>query len=57
MRTITPTVDFEAEVCGTRVVTYDTGGCWETIKRSDCTTVLMGQLELARNVICDSNGA
>ena len=27
-----PTVNLEAEACGTPVVTYDTGGCRETIK-------------------------
>ena len=27
-----PTVNLEAEACGTSVVTYDTGGCSETVK-------------------------
>lgn len=27
-----PTVNLEAQACGTRVITYDTGGCRETIK-------------------------
>ena len=27
-----PTVNLEAEACGTPVVTYDTGGCSETIE-------------------------
>lgn len=27
-----PTVNLEAEACGTPVVTYDTGGCRETIR-------------------------
>lgn len=26
-----PTVNLEAQACGTRVVTYDTGGCRETM--------------------------
>ncbi len=52
-----PTVNLEAEACGTRVVTYDTGGCRETIKSPESRTVLVGQLELARKAICDSNGA
>lgn len=26
-----PTVNLEAEACGTPVVTYDTGGCFETL--------------------------
>lgn len=30
-----PTVNLEAEACGTPVVTYDTGGCAETIQRED----------------------
>lgn len=29
-----PTVNLEAEACGTPVVTYDTGGCRETITSS-----------------------
>lgn len=28
-----PTVNLEAEACGTTVVTYDTGGCKETVRR------------------------
>ena len=28
-----PTVNLEAEACGTSVVTYDTGGCSETVRR------------------------
>ena len=32
-----PTVNLEAEACGTPVVTYNTGGCAETITRSDST--------------------
>ena len=34
-----PTVNLEAEACGTRVITYDTGGCKETLKRCDSCTV------------------
>ena len=34
-----PTVNLEAEACGTRVVCYDTGGCCETLSRSDSTIV------------------
>ena len=30
-----PTVNLEAESCGTPVITYDTGGCRETVLRSD----------------------
>lgn len=34
-----PTVNLEAEACGTRVVTYDTGGCRETVYRADSHVV------------------
>lgn len=34
-----PTVCLEAEACGTRVVTYDVGGCKETISRDDSVAV------------------
>ena len=27
-----PTVNLEAEACGTPVITYDTGGCRETLR-------------------------
>ena len=34
-----PTVNLEAEACGTSVVTYDTGGCAETVQRGDSRVV------------------
>ena len=34
-----PTVNLEAEACGTPVVTYDTGGCRETIKMNGSKAV------------------
>ena len=34
-----PTVNLESEACGTAVLTYDTGGCAETIKRKDSLVV------------------
>ena len=34
-----PTVNLEAEACGTPVVTYDTGGCVETVRRGDSCVV------------------
>lgn len=40
-----PTVNLEAEACGTRVLTYDTGGCRETIKRKDSRYVETGRVE------------
>lgn len=40
-----PTVNLEAEACGTRVITYRTGGAPETIKRPDSVAVEAGNLE------------
>ena len=37
-----PTVNLEAEACGTRVVTYNTGGCAETIHRPDSIVIEPG---------------
>lgn len=34
-----PTVNLEAEACGTSVVTYDTCGCSETVRRGDSVVV------------------
>ena len=34
-----PTVNMEAEACGTKVITYDIGGCRETIHRSDSQAI------------------
>lgn len=39
-----PTVNLEAEACGTRVITYRTGGAPETIKRPDSVAVKAGNL-------------
>ena len=35
-----PTVNLEAESCGTDVVTYDVGGCCETVKRHGSAVVV-----------------
>ena len=40
-----PTVNLEAEACGTPVVTYGAGGCPETIVRPDSVAVPVGDLE------------
>ena len=40
-----PTVNLEAEACGTPVITYATGGAPETIKRADSVTVRVGDIE------------
>lgn len=37
-----PTVNLEAEACGTPVVTYDTGGCAETIGLVEGSTTVEG---------------
>ena len=34
-----PTVNLEAEACGTPVITYDTGGCRETVSRAGSSVV------------------
>ncbi|SDA73487.1 Glycosyl transferases group 1 [Butyrivibrio sp. INlla18] len=47
-----PTVNMEAEACGTPVITYDTGGCKETIKSQD-SKVIPQNVEALRNAICD----
>lgn len=44
-----PTVNLEAEACGTPVVTYDTGGCAETIRLSG-SAVTMGY-EVFRQIV------
>lgn len=40
-----PTVNLEAEACGTPVITYDTGGCRETVKLENSLVVQRGGLE------------
>lgn len=40
-----PTVNLEAEACGTPVVTYDAGGSRETVKRADSCVIEVGDLE------------
>ena len=42
-----PTVNLEAEACGTPVVTYDTGGCRETVK-DDRSIVVEGYADAVR---------
>ena len=49
-----PTVNLEAEACGTRVVTYDTGGCRETINNPDSRTVLVGQISMVYTLITEN---
>ena len=40
-----PTVNLEAEACGTPVITYNTGGCAETIKNSCSITIGTGNID------------
>ena len=37
-----PTVNLEAESCGTPVITYNTGGCAETLHRTDSLVIPVG---------------
>lgn len=46
-----PTVNLEAESCGTRVVTYNTGGCAETIRREDSRVVDVGDYAVVTRLI------
>lgn len=39
-----PTVNLEAEACGTRVVTYDTGGCRETLRSVNAKCISIGSV-------------
>ncbi len=50
-----PTVNLEAEACGTDVVTYDVGGCRETISRYGSKAV--SGFEEACTEICKLTGA
>lgn len=45
-----PTVNLEAEACGTPVVTYDTGGCRETVQNADSRVV--AQYDDAVKLLC-----
>ena len=38
-----PTVNLEARACGCKIVTYDTGGCAETVEGYDGAVVLRGE--------------
>ena len=40
-----PTVNLEAQACGTRVITYDTGGCRETLYKEDSVLIEAGKVE------------
>ena len=42
-----PTVNLEAEACGTPVLTYGAGGAAETLKRPDSTVIPVGDIDTA----------
>ena len=46
-----PTVNLEAEACGTPVITYDTGGAPETIQRKDSHAIKCGDVGSAKGLI------
>ena len=46
-----PTVNLEAEACGTRVVTYDTGGCRETIRSPESVVIPVGDYQKLQNLV------
>ena len=46
-----PTVNLEAEACGTPVITYDVGGCRETIRLNDSKCVSKKNIEEIYNLI------
>lgn len=46
-----PTVNLEAEACGTPVITYNAGGSPETIKRKDSHIIKCGDIESVKNLL------
>ena len=46
-----PTVNLEAEACGTPVITYDAGGCPETVKDARSHVVKCGDIERVKALI------
>lgn len=46
-----PTVNLEAEACGTKVLTYDAGGSKETIKRNDSIAIAIGNIKRLASLI------
>lgn len=51
-----PTVNLEAEACGTPVLTFDSGGSAETIRRVDSTAVSTGDIDGLLNEIRSRSG-
>ena len=46
-----PTVNLEAEACGTPVITYDVGGCPETVRDARSEVVPCGDVERERDIL------
>lgn len=45
------TANLEAEACGTRVVTYDTGGCRETIHSPESVVIPVGAYQKLQDLV------
>lgn len=50
-----PTVNLEAEACGTPVLSYDTGGSSETLHDVNSRVIECGDIESAKNIIIASS--
>ena len=48
-----PTVNLEAQACGTKVVTYNTGGAAETLYREDAVVVPQGDWQAVLQILKD----
>ena len=46
-----PTVNLEAQACGTPVITYDTGGCKETLHANDASVVRAGDIQAVAELL------
>ena len=46
-----PTVNLEAQACGTKVITYDTGGCKETLHTKESALVQTGAIQVVAEMI------
>lgn len=46
-----PTVNLEAEACGTSVISYQTGGCEETLHLPESVCVPCGRIDLVEDII------
>ena len=49
-----PTVNLESEACGTPVISYDTGGCRETLHRPDSCVIKQDVSALAQSILSAS---